>query len=346
MALHRIIHWVWPLREKSRKVALKLCPLSTFLAKENEHRILSMSDIEEDIQHLSYALSHCYVKRHQTSNFYETLMLLHRIQKPCFTLGHLKQHIQHHLSLFHDKHLTIHQAHNTQLSKPKITFMNNSKQLSIELPHFLSPPEQWQKLLHTLELYRTKASTIVIDLRNNHGGNRALMYDLLDVLLGKKVDLAPNRTITRERFDDPSCHQLQLNQMMVQGINRPTLVAIKPKSNHQPPLKQIKRTLHAPLQTHQPIIILTSPKTASTSEHFILALTHYPERILIGQMTQGAIETYAPGLCVLPNSGIWVDIPSTHILYEDMDFSQKGIQPDHETTSRLETLRLIQKFSQ
>ena len=41
-------------------------------------------------------------------------------------------------------------------------------------------------------------------------------------------------------------------------------------------------------------------------------------------MTQGAIETYAPGLCVLPNSGIWVDIPSTQILYEGMDFSQRA----------------------
>ena len=346
MALHRIIHWVWPLREKSRKVALQLCPLSPFLSKENTHRILSISNIEEDIQHLSYALSHCYVKRHQIPNFYDTLMQLHRIQKPCFTQGHLKQHIQHHLSLFHDKHLVIHQTHHARLPVPKVTFMNNTKQLNVDLPHFLSPEEQWQQLLNTLEHYREKASSIVIDLRANRGGNRALMYGLLDVLLGKKVDLAPNRTITRERFDDPSCHQLQLNQMMVQGISRPTLMAIKPKSYHQPPLKQNKRTLHGSPQTHQPIIILTSQDTASTSEHFILALTHYPKRIIIGQMTQGAIETYAPGLCVLPNSSIWVDIPSTQIIYEGMDFSQKGIQPDHETSSRLEILRLIQQYGQ
>ena len=53
MALHRIIHWVWPLRENSKKVALQLCPLFPFLSKENTHRILSISNIEEDIQHLA-----------------------------------------------------------------------------------------------------------------------------------------------------------------------------------------------------------------------------------------------------------------------------------------------------
>ena len=130
--------------------------------------------------------------------------------------------------------------------------------------------------------------------------------------------------------------------MMVRGISRPTLMAIKPKltTNHH-----LNKTNEPFMAHHKPI----NPSSYLPARNRIDQRTFY---FSINTLPQ--TYHHRPDEChrnlrtwfmCLPNS-IWVDLSSTQILYEGMDFSQKGIQPDHETSSRLEMLRLIQQYGQ
>ncbi|MGC6403878.1 MAG: S41 family peptidase [Candidatus Comchoanobacterales bacterium] len=327
MSFHRIVHWVWPFGKQTNKVGIKLQSFVPYGPHVHNDQILSMANIEKDIHHLSYALTHAYIGRHFCHDFFNKIIAMHRVKKPCLNRAHLKKHLHNTLTQFNDRHLCIHQPQNLRLLKPHISWLPHHKRLNVLIPCFYEHGHTWSDMIQKLDHYLPQADYLVIDLRNNQGGHRKLMYDLLNIIIGKGSDLAPNRTITRESYQDPSNFILQRNQMLVQGLVRPTLNAINPQKNHQKPSIQLKKHFLENIHFKGKIIILINENTASTSEHFILSLHHHPNRLLLGTPTQGSFTNYAPGLCVLPTTHLLVDIPSTHIAYEGIQNNQ-GIVPD------------------
>lgn len=140
------------------------------------------------------------------------------------------------------------------------------------------------------------ARGVVIDLRNNGGGDAEAMADIASVFLGEKVDLG--------QFTDRAGSSFEISTRL--------------KSPYMP---------DRIAQTELPLIVLTSPRTASASEIFVAALKGSGRAIVIGAETCGCVLAIR-SRHTLPDGGL-LDISELDYKTRAGDpLEGRGIKPD------------------
>jgi carboxyl-terminal processing protease len=140
------------------------------------------------------------------------------------------------------------------------------------------------------------ARGVIIDLRNNGGGDAEAMADVASTFLGEKVGLG--------QFTDRSGSSFEISTRL--------------KSPFMPePIAQTKL----------PLIVLTSPRTASASEIFVQALNASGRATIIGRETCGCVLAVRSRY-TLPDGGL-LDISELDYQTPAGDHLEgRGIKPD------------------
>ncbi len=278
---------------------------------------LSIDEIEHDLSLLKHFLKKGYIGRKFNPHFArlwlsENQPALHETSIADFLIK-----IQKWLLHCQDPHLQafLPERDTRRVAAFRLTRMHQQDVVRLALHHFNGGSATWAKRCATLQHHLKTAKALVIDLRNNPGGKRSHMLDLVRVISGEHNDLGPQRTLYRDSFLNPSVRELLLNNR----IWRPNQAFSFPTHHHQDSIKAQVRT---PKKKTTPftgtLFFLINEKTASTAEHMIHALHYFPNRCIIGQPTMGAISYFNRGLCVLPRSKLWVTIPTACIQYHEL----------------------------
>ena len=160
-------------------------------------------------------------------------------------------------------------------------------------------------------LARTDA--LIIDLRENNGGNSGFGYDILSYVTDKPFQ--SSRWSTRQ----------------TRALRRGSGVDIEWFGENSATLKANGQKLYA-----KPIVVLTSPRTFSAAEDFLVAFDYMKRGKIIGEATAGS--TGQPLFFTLPGSG-GARICSKRDFYPDgRKFVGVGILPDIPISLRVSDL--------
>ncbi len=177
-----------------------------------------------------------------------------------------------------------------------------------------------------VELVKKTDKNLVIDLRDVHGGGGPFPEELAKNIFSiaqkipqsKKLQVVSGLSYiglgvtTRMVYKDQGKDFFEAVESMVKEKNVSDLVSFKIEETSTARVAQRA----APYKSK--IILLVDGTCASECETIVELLTAHPNVSLVGQNTRGALHFSNAVSFVLPNSGIWVRIPSlTHILEND-----------------------------
>lgn len=136
---------------------------------------------------------------------------------------------------------------------------------------------------------------LIIDLRNNGGGNADMVAHLMSYFVPEQTHLA---TIKRRHADD-------MTQMWT--------------SPHVP----------APRYLGKPIYVLTGKRTFSAAEGLTYDLKHFASAVVVGEPTRGGAN---PGGFVMLDPNFAVSVPTGRMISAktNSNWEGVGIKPDHE----------------
>lgn len=175
--------------------------------------------------------------------------------------------------------------------------------------------KQWRTIL-------SQSKTLIIDLRDNSGGDNRPTDKIAEYILGQQYPNA-NKEIVRNNPDAGHVHKLYPerigNKFDTDSLDDPFIIhdnSIHPTQKFDP--KNAKHTVY----------ILTNRGVSSSAEMFIFRMKHYPKTTIVGTNTNGC-EVYGYNQYIL--------LPHTHIkftvgaVYRELsikDFETNGFEPD------------------
>jgi len=192
-------------------------------------------------------------------------------------------------------------------------------------------------LTETFEKIRQdQISNLIIDLRNNPGGNSQLAEALLGYLTDEPINMAEE---TRIKIS-PQLRQAQpgtLEGIWADFPDQPrdngdviTIKAIGPQG---------KEPGENPLRYTGNTFVLIGPKTASTSVMFAATVRHMGAGTLIGQETGDTTACYGDCLTFrLPNSNLRFQVACKYFAYPGGKPYGRGVLPHHEVNPTPEDL--------
>jgi hypothetical protein len=174
-----------------------------------------------------------------------------------------------------------------------------------------------------------KASCVIIDLRENPGGNSELGQDMMDYLYDK-----PYRQFTRIDFKiSPLLRQQEPHYMEV---------AKAILKDHEPSDGEVVSVLtdsspeevrpsENPLRYKGQVYVLIGPKTGSSAVMFASMAKYYSIATLVGEETGDTTALYGETLqFILPNSRLQIAVACKYVLSCGSKGDMRGVIPDHE----------------
>ena len=193
------------------------------------------------------------------------------------------------------------------------------------------------------------ADGVVIDLRQNSGGDSRQGLALASAILGRPVDV-PVQTL--EQLQTPAALALLSNRSRLVEIRG--RIAGKPRDSGEEELRKkydllLERAKRGDLprysveqrgnieggqknvKTKKPVVILVDRDCGSSCELTVEALQGRPGILGVGQATAGAVHFREVGRVLLPHSHIVVNLGTKFVKYDDGRFIEKmGYKPDIE----------------
>lgn len=159
-----------------------------------------------------------------------------------------------------------------------------------------------------------RARTLIIDLRNHHGGGLAEQDLIFSQIYGQRTPLV-RMEMARAIYDT-------YGSPLPEGDT----VRFSPRGSKVEAIHQAIPAAGATL-TDAKILVLTSNRSASAAEHFALALKSTRRGVLIGEATAGANHFGGPS-ALNANFHVWMPIGRTSDLATGQDWEGTGVAPD------------------
>lgn len=159
----------------------------------------------------------------------------------------------------------------------------------------------------------SKAAALIIDVRNNGGGNSAIGWKILSFLTDSSRQVISWYT----RDYKPAYRAWRKAQPIDTGIN------------------SIEPCIGSFFQ--RPVILLTSSRTFSAAEDFTAAFRAMNRGLIMGTATAGS--TGQPLFIDLPGGGSARICTKRNLLVNGLEFIGKGIQPDRKITESISDIR-------
>jgi hypothetical protein len=323
----------------------------TSLASSPE-RTLSAKQVKEDLDYLSYALSHAWaVSWLKPVEVKEALDKIKAIseQNKSRTSQSLYKSIHKIISLVPDNHthVSLRGVSKFNYIKGKVglnliagsdkAYLLKSVQIDgdniivLAIKHFPSFQDKiWDEIKTNFSNLLAKSKGLIIDIRDHgkpqRGGDNNPAFFIAKTLWGKK----PNDH--GDRFNITTLQALALTS------NSPEEYEQK-KLKHKSLLSYVDKSLYlSPKETSKdlgkngykhPIAILTDGFSRSSDEELVATLKDHPKVIVVGQNTSGTYHFGNAHSLLLPNSNIKVSISTMFKKHRDNSFIEKtGFPPD------------------
>ncbi|MCA9308527.1 hypothetical protein KC980_03370 [candidate division WWE3 bacterium] len=209
------------------------------------------------------------------------------------------------------------------------------------------PSGEWAGLNEFLFEAVQHATKIVIDLRDNEGGDSTMGIKIVETLAGQKVASPYSEVI---RYNTPEALVMWINtlQKFMLTSNEQAKVILQKYLNKAE--KDLNRAL---TQKHQQkviktkyedsnipildptkifegrILILQNSKTMSAAENMIDHFEYLPNVLKIGTKTYGCVQSGNIGFLILPKSKIAIQMATQFTTYKDNRISEGiGVEPD------------------
>jgi C-terminal processing protease CtpA/Prc len=158
------------------------------------------------------------------------------------------------------------------------------------------------------------AKTLIIDLRNHHGGGLAEQDAIFSYLYGQKTPLV-HMAMAKDIYDQHGA-PVKPGPTLVFATEGDTVVATH---SAVPGEDTALRTAK--------VYLLVSNRTASAAEHFALALKSTGRATLIGEATAGA-NHFGGGQDINEHFAVWMPVGRTYDIKTGKDWEGDGIAPD------------------
>jgi hypothetical protein len=175
-----------------------------------------------------------------------------------------------------------------------------------------------------------KASCVIIDLRENAGGDSRLGRDLMDYLYDKpysefsRVDLKISPLLRRQQ---PGFIKVARALLKDREPKNGEIVSIVAGSS---PVDEVQPSDN-PLRYKGKVYVLIGPKTASSAVTFASMAKHYGVGTLVGEETGDTTACYGDSLHFsLPNSKLRVDVACKYFVNWGSAGDLRGVIPHHE----------------
>jgi carboxyl-terminal processing protease len=175
--------------------------------------------------------------------------------------------------------------------------------------------QNYRKLFDSLYVTILKSKALIIDIRNNGGGSGNQGYYILSHLIDKKV--AASKTKTRQYIPLYKAYG-----------NSDSFIEFTPNSIE--PIQNKEKYL-------KPVVVLTSAKTFSAGEDFLVAYDNSKRGIKIGQRTGGS--TGQPITFELPEGGKMRICTKRDMYPNGKEFVGIGVIPDIEINETIESIQ-------
>lgn len=173
------------------------------------------------------------------------------------------------------------------------------------------------------------SKTLIIDLRNHHGGGLAEQDAIFSAIYAKETPLlrmAMARNIY-DKYGSPMGNATSLKFAAEGDKMIATHTAIPGEAS---PLRKAK------------VYLLVSNKTASAAEHFALALKSSQRATLIGEATAGANHFGGPAE-ITDHFNVWMPVGHTYDIKTGADWEGTGVAPDISVDPKLALVTALEK---
>lgn len=324
-------------------------------------KIINNKEFNEDIKFLRYAITKGYGAKGTTSeNIFNSvdkklrnLTFESSSKKLCENIGHV-------LSEFPDHHLKVKYKGNWCITKNVKTSnvgsnLNDSKKpwkglIKKDQTYIIAikkfTPGKWPGFHKFVDKALKNAKRIIIDLRNNGGGDDSIGFELAEKLAGQKIETPIAPDVRRNTPETLVIWENRLtvlkrnsnNKNMIEKLDfylkENTVLLSKAKAGEieeftTKPLKKSSWVYNPEKGFQGKIYLLQNKRCGSSCESTIDFFEYFPNVKRVGTNTSGTIHFGNIGIIVLPNSGVQINIPSKANKYKDGRFIEfVGIKPD------------------
>lgn len=333
-----------------------------FTKKPDFKKELTVNEFQKDILLLRYGIEKGYGAKGTISESIfrkvdEALSHLTYTSDPivlCKEIGKI-------LSLFPDHHLKaqyrgkncfdrkvnkVNVGHNLNKSEaPWKGFKEDNDTYTIAISKF--SPGKWPGFHSFVDEAIQKAKTIIIDLRDNGGGDDSIGYQLAEKLAGQKVGTPIAPDVKRNSLDTLILWDNYLNVLKKSSQDPNMREQLESYINQN--RKKKESVLNGELEEFTSstskedskwkydsskgfqgkIFILQNQDCGSSGESTIDFFEYFPNVTKVGRNTKGMIHFGNIGIVVLPYSSIQINIPTKANKYKDGRFIEFiGIKPD------------------
>lgn len=201
----------------------------------------------------------------------------------------------------------------------------NEKTCVLKVKSFSGSKQQMDSLISIIDI--KKYQNLIIDLRDNPGGNHLSAFPLAEYLINKPIiaGVFPNKNWYKEFDRLPNRNDYSKFSEFTGG----TFKEWFDKSNQN--YGAYFKVIPSKKQFKGKVYILTNKRTGSTCEPFVYGLKHHKYATIIGKNTAGAMLSSNE---FKMEDGITLRIPlNDYITYTGERIDKKGIEPDIEVES-------------
>lgn len=213
----------------------------------------------------------------------------------------------------------------------------NSKTCVLKVKSFSGSKEQMDSLINIID--NKKYQNLIIDLRNNPGGNHLSAFPLAEYIIDKPIiaGVFPNKNWYKEFDRTPNQEDYSKFTEFTGGTMKEWFE--KANQNYGAYFKVIPSQKHF----NGKVYVLTNKRTGSTCEPLVYALKYYDYAVIIGERTAGAM--LSSNEFNLEN-GITLRIPlNDYITYSGKRIDKNGIEPNIEIKSEKSLKYILNKIT-
>lgn len=225
---------------------------------------------------------------------------------------------------------------NTNTDFANINEINN-KTCVLRVKSFLGSKQQMDSLIAIID--NKKYQNLIVDLRNNSGGNHLSAFPLAEYIIDKSIiaGVFPNKNWYKEFDRIPNREDYSKFTEFTGGTMKEWFE--KANQNYGAYFKVIPSKKHF----NGKVYVLTNKRTGSTCEPLVYALKYYNYATIIGERTAGAM--LSSNEFNLEN-GITLRIPlNDYITYSGKRIDKNGIKPNIEIKSDKSLKYILNKIT-